>query len=76
MDEGYSPQKAAQLLENFTEKVRAGPYMNVLWGPSINYLAYLRNGNLMNSEDSPCRIDEHYLGVFWAWYHMFAPECG
>ncbi len=76
LDENYSPQKAAQLLENFARKVKADPYMNVLWGSSINYLAYLRNSDLMNSEKSPTQVDEHYLEVFWAWYHMFAPECG
>jgi len=76
LDDGYSSQKATQLLENFTRQVRADPYMNVLWGSSLNYLVYLRDSDLMNSENSPSRIDEHYLEVFWVWYHMFAPECG
>lgn len=76
LDENYSPRKAAQLLENFARQVRADPYMNVLWGSSLNYLVYLRNSDLMKSGASPVQIDEHYLEVFWAWYHMFAPECG
>lgn len=77
LDDNYSPQKAAQLLENFTKQVRGDPYMNTLWGPSLNYLVYYRDSYLVSSgSNSPNEIDEHYLRVFWAWYHIFHPQCG
>ncbi|NJF25959.1 hypothetical protein [Thermococcus sp. Bubb.Bath] len=77
LDDDYSPQKAAQLLEKFTRQVKGDPYMNTLWGSSLNYLVYHRDSYLMStgSNDSPSEIDEHYLEVFWAWYHIFHPRC-
>ncbi len=83
---GYTPDKAAQLLENFTKTINSNVYLKSIFKPAIVYLTILRyqdilalelgHPNLVNANianKTSVSIDEFYLRVFYAWYNIVKP---
>ncbi len=74
----YTPQKAADLLSNFTKKVNSNPYLKSVFKPVLIDLVTQRDGAIdddviRHKGESGTAIDMFYLKVFYAWYNIVKP---
>ena len=69
----YSPEKSAATLKRVYNEIRADPYAEALFGPSLAYLAAWWKYEDMHTTNHEA-VDDKYLRLFWAWYNLVKPK--